>query len=71
MNAFGETPCKDCKPPVRHVSCHAECGLYLDWLKQHRELTGKIARQNVNDSMIKDTIITGKTRLSNRRRSAK
>lgn len=30
-------PCKGCVPPKRSITCHAECGLYADYLKINEE----------------------------------
>ena len=30
-------PCYNCKPPVRHVGCHAECEAYLKYQAENNK----------------------------------
>ena len=31
------SPCKDCKPPIRHVGCHDHCDRYLACKAEHEK----------------------------------
>ena len=39
-----KNPCRDCEN--RSVNCHAECDLYLDWVKENRKQRDLRKRNN-------------------------
>lgn len=44
------SPCKECVPPRRSITCHTECDEYNKWKKERDEINKNksIIKQNTN-----------------------
>lgn len=40
----GVCPCLKCKEPIRHIGCHADCPVYLNW----KEVYTQVMREHKN-----------------------
>lgn len=67
---YQDNPCTNCKPPTRHLGCHADCPIYKSWRETVEERKAKYWEDRSKADML-DSMEKARSQRRERRRHSR